>query len=175
LNGRTKRLSDLRIRVAGAGDQNMYSVTKVLTRILVLRRVGFMTQATRMYIIWLGILLLPSSLFGQIQSGDYYYESVGDGIRIVKYVGADSVVTIPDQIDGLPVRIVGASAFINSTSSQVVLPSGITNIEDKAFASCSKLSAVNLPAGAEVHWSASVFLLFGAEFGDAARVSGSHW
>lgn len=101
------------------------------------------------------------------QSGDYVYKfrtSTGNELEIVKYLGSDKNVIVPEKIDGYTVKSIGAEAFTdraeNSTTAEnkqywtninlkniesVVLPETITNIGQSAFENCSKLKSTNLP------------------------------
>ena len=89
---------------------------------------------------------------------------------ITKYVGPDGVVTIPDNINALPVTAIGNSAFQNCTYladvtvpktvsvigtgafrnctglTRVTLSEGIATLSDQAFNGCSSLPGITLPA-----------------------------
>lgn len=65
--------------------------------------------------------------------GDYLYEVVDGAVKITKYTANLSAVTIPSEIDGLPVTIIGESAFANTITSSVTIPATVTTIEDFAF------------------------------------------
>lgn len=55
-------------------------------------------------------------------------------------------VTIPEKIDGLPVRMIGESAFHSNCSLKTVeLPEGLTVISDSAFRRCECLTDINFP------------------------------
>ena len=84
----------------------------------------------------------------QYTSGYYTYERL-DSVH-AKIVDVDSnisgAVTIPETLDGYTVSVIGRYAFSwlqNITS--VVVPSGVTTIDNGAFSGCSKLSSVSLP------------------------------
>lgn len=69
-----------------------------------------------------------------------------NSITITKYSGNDSIVVVPNEIDSLPVTVLGASAFSrNKTVEQVFLPSSLTKIDSYAFSNCSALSDVTIP------------------------------
>ena len=67
----------------------------------------------------------------------------------VKGIGSctDSVVIIPSKVDGLPVTSVGKWAFKGSSISEVIVPSTVSFIGDKAFMDCHSLEAVTLNEG----------------------------
>ena len=81
-------------------------------------------------------------------ASDFEYEIKSDNeIRIVKYVGDLSEVSIPRRIDDNYVTEVGESAFSGSTVVSVVIPDGVAKIGKNAFLSCSRLISVALPNG----------------------------
>ncbi len=79
-------------------------------------------------------------------SQDYQYEKRGDGIYITSYVGKDYEVRIPAKIDGLPVRTIGVNAFSSRYGVEtVILPEGLTKLDNNAFRKCSGLMRAILP------------------------------
>ena len=71
---------------------------------------------------------------------------VGDGYEVESYVGKETVVTVPAEINGLPVISVGKRAFYkHETVRTVILSDGITSVKEEAFASCPSLVGVNMP------------------------------
>ena len=107
----------------------------------------------------------------------YVYEKNEDGLTLTGYVGSDTVINIPSEIDGEPVtelyrtfcsdyggidseniteinipkgikRI--TSAFINCKSlTDITIPEGVTSINVLAFAGCSGLTSIDLPDSIE--------------------------
>ena len=72
-----------------------------------------------------------------------------DGV-LEKYTGSDTVVEIPEGV-----KVVGKKAFCIvgeknkiSTIEKVILPQGLTTIEEDAFWWCNKLKEINIPDGA---------------------------
>ena len=54
--------------------------------------------------------------------------------------------TIPDALDGVPVMIIGNSAFQDcSDLTGVMMPDGVTIIDDWAFSGCSGLASMTIP------------------------------
>ncbi len=78
---------------------------------------------------------------------DYEYEVLDDGtIRITKYIGKDTIVAIPEAIDGKQVTIIGEMAFFGRKDlTEVRIPNGVTAIMNAAFSGCTNLSKVNIP------------------------------
>ena len=83
-------------------------------------------------------------------SSDFEYElnEAGDGIVITKYTGENSVILIPQQIDGYPV--VQAGGFGGENLQSVKLTDSVKIINENAFKGCSKLTGINIPANIEI-------------------------
>ena len=79
--------------------------------------------------------------------GDYTYVLLEDGgARITGYDGEGAELTIPDELDGHPVREIGDYAFFwCDTLTSIMLPGGLTSIGDSAFSRCDSLTSVALP------------------------------
>jgi hypothetical protein len=80
----------------------------------------------------------------------------GQGAVIVKYIGRAVQVRIPATIQGMPVREIGTGEedpVINDNVISVVIPVGVTRINDGAFRNLSgdsghsKLASVTIPEG----------------------------
>ncbi len=78
--------------------------------------------------------------------GVLQYEIFEEKVRITGYRGKDLSVVIPEQIDGLPVTVIGKKAFLsNKMIRQVTLPGRTEQIDDWAFAFCTRLTTVVCP------------------------------
>jgi hypothetical protein len=92
-------------------------------------------------------------------------------VKITKYIGSKPVLAIPGTINGLPVTSIGKrafepglwytkvttvvlpsgltdieeQAFMNSAITEIVIPPGVTRIGAEAFASCTGLKSITLP------------------------------
>ena len=79
-----------------------------------------------------------------VTSGDYEYSLLDDGtVEISKYVGNDSDVTIPDEIDGKKVTSIGENAFVNCNSLiSILIPNTVTTIGASAFYNCINLEKI---------------------------------
>ena len=76
---------------------------------------------------------------------DYSYTSSGTGITITGYSGEGGAITIPDEIDGLPVTSIGDYAFRGCTGlTSVTIPDSVTSIGDRAFYLCTGLTSVRI-------------------------------
>ncbi len=71
---------------------------------------------------------------------------VSGGVEIVGYKGADTVLDIPETIDGKSVLAIGTQAFAGDADlSRVTVPSGVASIGAGAFKGCASLAEVSLP------------------------------
>lgn len=75
----------------------------------------------------------------------FTYEVTPFGASITGYNGSDSIIKIPQKIEGLAVVKLGDNCFDSSSVASVVLPDGLTEISDGAFWHCTKLYSVTLP------------------------------
>lgn len=81
---------------------------------------------------------------GSEKFGDYEYNVLNDGTAgIIKYNGSAETLTIPSELNGYTVTIIGDSAFKGCTSlTNVNIPDSVTSIEDWAFAACNLSSLI---------------------------------
>ncbi|MCH5251180.1 MAG: leucine-rich repeat protein [Lachnospiraceae bacterium] len=78
--------------------------------------------------------------------GILQYRVIEDHIMITEYRGKDIVLTIPVNIDGIPVTVIGKKAFLAARElKEVTLPQSVCVIQDWAFASCRNLEKLALP------------------------------
>ena len=77
------------------------------------------------------------------ETGEEYYSVTGLGEC------TDTVVIIPDEYDGLPVKKIGSGAFKETAIERVYIPEGVTNIAHHAFAECEALTSIALPESLE--------------------------
>ncbi len=80
-------------------------------------------------------------------NGTYEWDINEDNIsvRITKYIGLDTTVTIPSTLGGKSVTNIAGESFIGNTTIQsVVIPDSVTQIGFTAFKNCTSLSSVTL-------------------------------
>jgi len=73
------------------------------------------------------------------------FEYLEDQKAIFNYQGEETAVTLPLEIDGMPVTTLYDRAFAGSRIESVVIPEGVTRIRSPVFAGCENLTAVTLP------------------------------
>ena len=77
----------------------------------------------------------------------FIYQKENDGITILGYSGIESTLTVPDKIEGLPVKKIGKNAFRGfSFLTSITLPDSVTVI-DSAFVGCTDLTEAHVGAG----------------------------
>lgn len=87
--------------------------------------------------------------------GSYEYMVYDDGTAVItKYTGTESIVTVPETLDGCKVIELGIDCFGENTAiTSVKIGSGVEIIGDYAFYDCTSLSSVTI--GKNV-WSVGV-------------------
>ncbi len=79
-------------------------------------------------------------------NGEYQYNVYADNtIGIISYLGQNSIITVPEAIDGIAVTRIEDSAFRASTLTGIVLPETIRVIGARAFYGCEGLSSLTIP------------------------------
>jgi BspA type Leucine rich repeat region (6 copies) len=75
----------------------------------------------------------------------FYWTQIGEGISITNYNGTGGAIVIPATIAGLPVTVIGGSAFFDHQSlTNVTIPDTVTNIGQEAFYFCTNLAGVSI-------------------------------
>lgn len=81
-------------------------------------------------------------------AGDFAFDE--DKGAITEYLGNEADVVIPSKIDGIQVEVIGTNAFASKDAVEtVVIPKGVTVIEQEAFLNCPNLKTVVIPKGIE--------------------------
>jgi len=77
---------------------------------------------------------------------DYEYNITNGKATITGYTGLGGDITIPDDIDGIPVTTIGYKAFDGASAvTSVEIPSGVVTIENSVFRLCSLLTKITIP------------------------------
>ncbi|MDO4571327.1 MAG: leucine-rich repeat domain-containing protein [Planctomycetia bacterium] len=86
----------------------------------------------------------------------FKYKVEGDSITITKFIGEETDVVIPTEIDGLPVRTIGEEALGGSYFRRsydicgpraVTIPGSVKTIGRAAFSCCTNLTSVTISEG----------------------------
>ncbi len=78
--------------------------------------------------------------------GPLGYRKYPSGITITSCDKTVEEVEIPSEIDGVKVTVIGESSFDSCAVSSLVIPDTVTELEFRAFMSCSNLKSVEVPA-----------------------------
>ena len=97
-------------------------------------------------------MLLPTAIFADTyEDFEYSITEETNEVTITKYTGTDTVVSIPDTINGNPVTSIGTGAFAGRDNLEnITIPNNVTSIGNAAFRECSKLQSIFLPIGLNV-------------------------
>ncbi len=87
-----------------------------------------------------------------------------DGVTVTKYVGSETKIRIPEQIDGVAVVAIAANAFSERTDLKVlILPDGVRSLGEGILQGCEELYALHTPLlGADAAAKQYLGYLFGA-------------
>lgn len=95
------------------------------------------------------ILILTLSLCACGKSAspveDFEYEFNDGTVTITGYIGTDLQIVVPDTIEQRPVTVIGEKAFSGYDMTSIVIPEGVTTIEEDAFSQCSMLENIKFP------------------------------
>lgn len=79
-------------------------------------------------------------------ANSFEYEVCDAYVKITGYSKSEPAVSVPETINGKPVKVIGEEAFYGQTDmSEIHLPFGLEVIENGAFYRCSALKSVNIP------------------------------
>ena len=82
----------------------------------------------------------------EFRYGDFYYTVLEDGtIGITRYMGRDTVVEIPEEINDEYVTAICDDAFHGRKIEKIIIPDGVEIIGEQAFADCNGLVDIDLP------------------------------
>lgn len=92
---------------------------------------------------------MPEDYIATLENDEYSYELYDDYVKIIKYLvkDGDSAVTIPSEIDGKPVTVIGSLCFhdVETDVVTVNIPSSVITIEESAFYYADKLTSITIP------------------------------
>ena len=77
------------------------------------------------------------------EQGSLIYRIENDHVNITGYKGKDSRISLPNEIEGLPVTVIGKRAFaLNKTLEEIVFPETLVSLKASAFSDCDVLRKV---------------------------------
>ena len=85
-----------------------------------------------------------------LEEGEYEYELINDNteVRITWYKGTAANLNITNEIDGKPVTEIGDYAFADCTGlTSITIPASVTSIGNYAFYDCTGLTSVTILDG----------------------------
>jgi hypothetical protein len=99
-------------------------------------------------VLLLAVLLLCTTSWAQTVPDGLEWEIVdGISVTITRYTGKAATLSIPGQIQGLPVTAIGERAFDGCSSlTAITIPSSVTSIEGSAFFGCRSLASITIAA-----------------------------
>lgn len=81
-----------------------------------------------------------------LSDSDFTYEIVDEKIVITGYNGNSAAITVPAEINGIPVVKISDGAFKgNASLTSVTVSAGVKDIGASAFENCTKLATISLP------------------------------
>lgn len=90
---------------------------------------------------------MPEDYVATLQNEDYEYELYETYVKIIHYLGTETVVTIPQTIEDKPVTVIGSFCF-HDTEAEITgvnIPDSIIEIEEGAFYLAESLVSITVP------------------------------
>lgn len=86
----------------------------------------------------------PMTLYAQWEgaSDEWLFDITDDGAKLRAYLGDDTHVTIPSDIEGIPVGIVGEDLFNSESLKSLTIGDNVHTLEDRAFRHNDELDSV---------------------------------
>ena len=90
---------------------------------------------------------MPEDYVTTLENETYSYELYKTYVKVVKYLGEDTEVTVPDKIDDLPVTVIGSLCFHDTEAkvTTVNIPVSVTTIEESAFYLAESIVSITVP------------------------------
>lgn len=85
------------------------------------------------------------------KTDQFEYDKTPEGIRLTRYIGRETDVRLPEEIDGQPVTILGSQAFYENGMEieRITVPGSVKKIEASACEFCLSLQEMVLEEGVE--------------------------
>ena len=92
---------------------------------------------------------LVLALAQRVHAQEFVFTEFEDNVRIDRYQGFETLVMVPETIQGKLVTSIGPQAFAETNVQEVWVPDTVRSIERRGFGDCSELTTVHLPQGLE--------------------------
>ena len=80
----------------------------------------------------------------------FQYFKMGDGVSIDGYIGDETELVIPEEIDGMKVTCIGENAFWGKSDlTSITIPESVIWIRDHAFSECKGITSIIIPANVD--------------------------
>lgn len=89
-----------------------------------------------------GVLKLYAQWMEATPETDFSFKVSGTSVSITKYNGNDTVVVIPETINGKKVTSIGANAFSYKKLETLVLSKNLSTVAENAFTKCTSLKTL---------------------------------
>lgn len=106
-----------------------------------------------------------------LDKDSFSYDKADGKVKIVKYTGDESIIVVPDKIDGAEIVEIGAGAFSGGSIRAVYLPDTVKRIEQGAFDNCEGLSTLRLPFVGDGGENNYIGYVFGADEPDENAIA----
>lgn len=89
---------------------------------------------------------MPSDYITSLKNEEFEYDLYKSYVKLTSYIGESPEVTLPTEIDGKPVTVIGSLCFFETVGvTSVTISDSITTIEESAFYYCDKLISITIP------------------------------
>lgn len=91
--------------------------------------------------------VMPADYITTLENEQFSYELYEGYVKIIEYLGEESELTIPSEIDNKPVKVIGSLCFFDNETkiTSVIIPESVTTIEASAFYYADNLVSVTIP------------------------------
>ncbi len=93
---------------------------------------------------------MPEDYVTTLSNEQFEYELYKEYVKVISYLAEETEVTIPSEIDGKPVRVIGSLCFHQTADvTTVIIPDSVTEIEGSAFYYADALVSIVIPDSVE--------------------------
>ena len=89
---------------------------------------------------------MPDDYITSLENEDFKFDLYKSYVKLTAYIGEATEVTLPTELEGKPVTVIGSLCFFETVGvTSVSISSSITTIEESAFYYCDKLTSIVIP------------------------------